>query len=178
MANNTNKTYTYTARNSEDLNRVVTFTLYDGHMRVGLTGLLDQVQAVAGSEERSDELKRQAAIQVRPALLKIKEGLSGPIKVGDVDAKLNGDRLKVIMWPRLRGLRLAPVRINMGGIDNPDAAESFVDELEKRKETTDTRSFFGPLDYWFGWAGLLLLIGLFIRRTKNNNSSDETDETE
>lgn len=167
-----NKTYTYTARNVEDLDKVVTFTLYNGHMRVGLSGLLDQVQAVAGSEERPDEIRRQAAIQARPALLKIKEGLSGPINVGDVNARLNGDRLRVTLWPRMRGLRLAPVRINMGQIDNPDAAESFVDELEKRKETTDARSFFGPLDYWFGWVGLLLLIGLIIRRPNKNGSSE------
>jgi len=40
--------------------------------------------------------------------------------------------------------------------DNQDAAESLVDELEKRKEAReDTRRFLGPLDYWFGWMGML-----------------------
>ena len=53
--------------------------------------------------------------------------------------------------------------------DNQDAAESLVDELEKRKEAReDTRRFLGPLDYWFGWMGMLLLIGLFIRRPQHS----------
>ena len=169
------KTYTYTARSVDDVNKVVTFTLLNGHMRVGLTGLLDQAQAIASAEEKSEELKRQAVVQARPTLLKIKEEISGPIKIGDVNASLSGDRLKVTMWPRMGGLRVAPVRINMGHVDNPDAAESFVDELEKRKETADARSFFGPLDYWVGWMGLLLLIGLFIRRPKNNGSDDDAE---
>ena len=60
----------------------------------------------------------------------------------------------------------------MGQVDNEEAAEAFVDELEQRKEETKSNAsrFFGPLDYWIGWAGMLLLIGLFIRRPKNNEA--------
>ena len=166
-----NKTYTYTARNTGDFNKVVTFTLYDGHLRVGLSGLMSQVQTVASSAEKSDELKHQAATQAKPALLKIREDISGPVDINDVNARLNGDRFRVTIWPRLGGLRVAPVRINMGRVDNREAAESFVDELEKRKEArTDTRRYLGMLDYWIGWIGLLLAIGLFIRRLKNDNA--------
>lgn len=170
MTNN-HTTYTYTARNVNDINKVVTFTLYDGHMRVGLTGLLDQAHTIASSEEKPDELKHQVSLQAKPALLKLKEGLSGPVNISDVKAKLTGDEFQVTLWPRMGGLRTAPVHIDMGQIDNQDAAEAFVDELEKRKETgTDNRRFFGPLDYWFGWAGLLLLIGFFLRRPRHNES--------
>lgn len=165
------KTYTYTARNIDDPEKVVTFTLYDGHMRVNLTGLLDQAGMVVNSEEKPDELKHQVRLQAKPALLKIKEGISGPIHISDVNAKLEEDQFEVTLWPRLGGLRLAPVQFDMGQVDNEDAAEAFVDELEQRKETESTaKRFFGPLDYWIGWAGLLLLIGLFIRRPKQSGT--------
>jgi len=166
------KTYTYTARNINNPEKVVTFTLYDGHMRVNLTGLLDQANTVASADEKSGELKQQMSIQAKPALLKIKEGVSGPIHISDIKAQMEDDRFKVTLWPRVAGLRLAPVQLNMGEVDNEDAAEAFVDELEERKESTesDARKFFGPLDYWIGWAGLMLLIGLFIRRSKRSNA--------
>ncbi|MFL7871605.1 MAG: hypothetical protein ACK2TV_06860 [Anaerolineales bacterium] len=166
------ETYTYTARNASDPDKVVTFTLYDGHLRVNLTGLLDRVSTVASSEEKSDEIKRQLKLQTRPALLKLKEGISGPIHIGDVKANLEEEQLMVTMWPRVAGLRLAPVRVDMGQIDNEDAAEAFVEELQHRKEEveSDARRFFGPLDYWIGWIGLLLLVGIFIRRPKHNES--------
>ena len=165
-------TYTYTARNANDPNKVVTFTLLDGHMRVNLTGLLDQANTVVSSEEKSGELKRQVSLQAKPALLKLKEGISGPIHVNDVNARMEDDQLQVTLWQRMGGLRLAPVQFDMGHIDNEEAAEAFVDEVEHRKEETesDPSRFFGPLDYWLGWAGLLLLIGLFIRRPKHNEA--------
>jgi hypothetical protein len=101
-------------------------------------------------------------------LLKLKEGISGPVHVNDINAAMDDDRLRVTMWPRVAGLRLAPVQLKMGQVDNEEAAEAFVDELKQRKDMTesDSRKFFGPLDYWIGWAGLMLLIGLFIRRSK------------
>jgi hypothetical protein len=68
------------------------------------------------------------------------------------------------MWQRLGGLRLAPIMFNMGKIDNEAAAEAFVKELEKRKaEEEHAGKFFGPLDYWFGWLGIVFLIGFLIR---------------
>lgn len=166
------KTYTYTARNIYDPDKVVTFTLYDGHMRVNLTGLLDQANTIASSEEKSGELKRQVSLQAKPALLKLKEGLSGPVHISDVNAKMDDDQLQVTLWQRLGGLRLAPVRVDMGRVDNEEAAEAFVDELKQRKGETKSNAskFFGPLDYWIGWAGLLLLIGLFIRRPKSSEA--------
>jgi len=166
------KTYTYTARNINNPDRVATFTLYDGHMRVNLTGLLDQANTVAGSEEKPDELKHQMKLLAKPTLLKLKEGISGPVHVNDINAAIDDDRLRVTLWPRVAGLRLAPVQLKMGQVDNEEAAEAFVDELEQRKETTesDTRKFFGPLDYWIGWAGLMFLIGLLIRRPKHSEA--------
>ena len=52
----------------------------------------------------------------------------------------------------------------MGQIDNVDAAKAFEEELIRRKESAShIGKFFGPLDYWIGWAGLVLLVGVLIR---------------
>jgi len=167
-----NKTYTYTARNTENPDKVVTFTLDDERMRVNMTDLLDETQTVISSESKPKELMRQAKSKVSPAFLKLREKISGPVHISDVNARLSGDRFLVRVWPRLAGLRLLPVGINMGQVDNEDAAEAFVDELESRKETEPAaKKFFGPFDYWFGWAGLMLLVGLFIRRFRFREQS-------
>ena len=39
-------TYTYTARNAEDIREVVTFTLYDHHMSVGLGAPIENIEAL------------------------------------------------------------------------------------------------------------------------------------
>lgn len=166
------KTYTYTARNAENPDKVVTFTLDDESMRVNLTDLLDDTQRLMSAKSKPRELVRQAKSKVMPALMKLREKVMGPVHVSDVNASLNEDRFRIRMWPRLAGLRLLPVRINMGQVDNEDAAEAFVGELEYRKETEPAaRKFFGPFDYWFGWAGLMLLAGLFIRRFRSQEQS-------
>jgi hypothetical protein len=166
------KTYTYTARNAEDPDKVVTFTLDEERMRVNLTDLLEDTQRVMSSDSKPRELVRQAKSKLMPVLMKLRERLMGPVHVSDVNASLNADRFRVRIWPRLAGLRLLPIRINMGQVDNEDAAEAFVDELEVRKEEEpEVRKFFGPFDYWFGWAGLLLLAGLFIRRYQQRESA-------
>ena len=106
-------------------------------------------------------------MQAKPALLKLRESISGPLHIDDVIVRMNDGHLRITLWQRMGGLRLAPVRLDMGKVDNVEAAEAFVDELEHRqKETRSNASrFFGPLDYWIGWAGLFLLVGLFIRRS-------------
>lgn len=163
------KTYTYTARNVDNPDKVVTFTLDDERLRVNLTDLLDRVPTVAGSGSKPKELMHQVKTKTKPVVLKFREKMFGSVHISDVNVRLKDDKFLVRMWPRVAGLRLAPVGINMGEVDNEDAAEAFVEELEYRKETeTAAKKFVGPLDYWFGWAGLMLLTGLFIRRFRQN----------
>lgn len=154
-------TYTYTARNAYDPEKVVTFTLYDGHLRVNLTGLLEDLGKVTAAEDKTEEAKHQIRTQAGPTALKLVENLSGPIHVQDARASLDEEeRLRVFAWKRLGGLRLAPIVVNAGRVDNPEAAEAFVEELETRSASTEpVNRFIGPLDYWIGWAGML--IGLF-----------------
>ncbi|MBN2501758.1 MAG: hypothetical protein JXB38_13335 [Anaerolineales bacterium] len=172
MAENYENTYTYTARNVHNPNKVVTFTLINEHMRVNLTGLLDQVKQVGTAEEKSGEIKQQISTQAKPAAMKLLENVSGPVHVGDVNLHLVGDEFKVTFWQRAANLRLAPVRLNMGQIDNVDAAKAFEEEFMRRKESAShIGKFFGPLDYWFGWVGLLLLVGVLIRWPGKRNKT-------
>jgi hypothetical protein len=172
--NQNHKTYTYTARNADDPDKVVTFTLDEERLRVNLTDLVDETPSVITSESKPKELMHLIKSKVKPVSMKFKERVFGPVHISDVDAKLKEDKFLVRMWPRLAGLRLAPVKIDMGQVDNEDAAEAFVGELEQRKETGPAaKKFVGPLDYWFGWAGLMLLTGLFIRMYRQKAAGGE-----
>jgi hypothetical protein len=162
------ETYTYTARSAIDPGKVVTFTLYNNHMRVNLTGFMEQASQVAGAEQKPEAIKQQITTQAKPAVVKIVENLSGPVHISDVDAHMEDEQLKVVLWQRTAGLRLAPVQFNMRRVDNLEAAEAFVDEVQERKsEAPSEGKFWGPLDYWAGWAGLLLVVGIFFRWRKN-----------
>jgi hypothetical protein len=136
-------------------------------MRVNLTGVLENLSKVAGAEERREAAKEQLKPQLEPATMKIIESISGPIHMSDVDVQLDGtggDSLSVTAWKRVGGLRLAPVSIKIGQIDNPEAAEAFVEEVDTRKEdSSHIGKFFGPLDYWFGWLGIGILMFLLLR---------------
>jgi len=158
-------TYTYTARNTSDPTKVMTFTLYDHHMGVNLTGILDQARVVVGTdaEEKPAEIKNQLSYQAKPAAMKFVEYFSGPAHVSDVNAYLADENLKVTLWQRLGGLRLAPIQFDMGKIDNVESADAFVDELEQRKKSASyAGKFSGFLDYRVGWISLLLVGGIFL----------------
>ena len=54
--------------------------------------------------------------------------------------------------------------IDIGRLDNLPAAEVFVAELKSQQEAaTHAGKFFGPLDYWIGWAALLFEVVLPFR---------------
>ena len=157
-------TYTYTARNVENPNRMVTFTLSDDHLRVDPTGVLEKVERIVEAEDNQGEIQAQIESQLSPGMVKVVERLTGPIHVGDVHAELDENRLRVSMWNRLLGLRLAPVKMDMGQVDNPEAAQAFVEELEERQvEVEEPGKFGGPLDYWLGWIGMVLGVVLLFR---------------
>lgn len=157
-------TYTYTARSAEDPDRVVTFTLANGHMMLNLTGVEDRLSDLATAEEKVATVKEQMKKQATPSLMKGLEQLSGPVHVRDVAADLDEEKLTVRAWQRAGGLRLAPMVIGVDRVDNVEAAEAFVDELDARQQSAQSAGkFAGPLDYWFGWVALLLALIVLIR---------------
>lgn len=158
------ETYTYTARNADDPDRMVTFTLANGHVHLNLSGVMEQVSKISAADEKGAEAREQLQKQMQPAAMKVAETLSGPIEVGDVEAHLDGERLKLWAWQRVGGLRLAPMAVKIGRVDNVEAAEAFVEELDERKTSAaHAGKFFGPLDYWLGWAALLVAVIALLR---------------
>ena len=157
-------TYTYTARSARDPDRVVTFTLANGHMMLNLTGVMEQVSEVLTAEEKAATVKEQVKKQVKPSVMKGLEQLSGPVHIRDVAADLKDEKLVVRAWQRAGGLRLAPMVIGIDRVDNVEAARAFVQELDARQETAESAGkFAGPLDYWFGWAALVLALIVLLR---------------
>jgi hypothetical protein len=167
-------TYTYTARSIENPQQVVTLTLQDHHMSVGLGARLEQIEVVLQEEDAGEERGQgsQARLWLKPLAVSLLERSVGPFRVADVDATAEEDRLRVSAWYRAAGLALAPITLVNGSVDNPPAAQAFVKELDERKsQVTGAFSLLNVLDYWFTWilAGALML-GLFqIWRRKDDS---------
>lgn len=171
-------TYTYTARDATNPDKVITLTIVDDHVQVHLTGILDSAGELLQSEERRSEAGRQLAVQAAPAAFKLAEGISGPVQINDLHASLKEDHLTITAWRRAGGLRLAPLRISIEEVDNPAAAQAFINELEARQDQAEHPGrFAGPLDYWLGWAGVALAVGaLLIWPRKSGNGHTASDE--
>lgn len=154
-------TYTYTARNAEDIREVVTFTLYDHHMSVDLGAQMENIETALESEANGEERMALHQPLVKPVAAALIERGLRPFNVSDVDADVEDERLRVRAWIRAGGLRLAPIRFRMGRVDNPKATQAFVEELEQRKASVARSSRVPPwLDYWASWLLLSSLVSL------------------
>lgn len=164
-------TYTFTARNKENPNRVMTFTIFEDYLKVNLTGLVDQVSEVVEDEDRQTAVKDFLTTQTGTALYKAVERLSGPVHVNDVKPFFEDGQFKLTFWKRAIGLRFAPITLSMGDVDNPEAADQFIDKLLDRQKQAETPGFFsGPLDYWATWIGLLIGLVVLIKWPKKDKS--------
>lgn len=149
------ETYTFTARSAVDPSRVVTLTLHDHRLSVGTGPPLEQVERAVAEEERESEEAPPAAGRpwLRPLAVSLLQRGTQPFPVEDVFAQIKVDQLSVKAWYRARGLRLIPVTLIDGQVDNPEAALAFVEELNSRKsEVRLTFGFLELLDYWATWA--------------------------
>jgi hypothetical protein len=165
-------TYTYTARNKDNPNRVMTFTIFEDYLKVNLTGLIDQVSEVVQEEEKGEAVKDFLSTQSESAIYKAVERLSGPVHVNDVTPFFEEGQFTLTFWKRLAGLRLAPIVLSMGDVDNPDAADKFIDTLLERQKKSEEPGFFsGPLDYWATWLGLVAGLIILIKWPRKDKSS-------
>jgi hypothetical protein len=181
-------TYTYTARSANDPRKVVTFTLFNDRMAIDVAALMEQVErAVAargnGAEaedegERTEKAKKAKKVEkvggaelaaparpwLTPGAASLLERATEPIHLSDVQAESPDGGLRLTAWVRANNLRLAPVLFRMKKVDNPRAAEDFVNEIKRRKEEApSTQRLPGPFDYWFGWAlGGAMAIGALV----------------
>lgn len=164
-------TYTYTARSIEDPEKVVTFTLHDDRMSVDVGAPVEQIArtlAVVAEEVDEEEKetaehaeqhapKKHAKMWLKPLAVSLVERGAGALRITDVDASVHEDHLSVRSWTRLNGLRLAPITLMAGRIDNPVAATAFVDEVNARKKAfARGLPFFNFLNYWVTWVGAAL----------------------
>lgn len=168
-------TYTFTARSAYDPKRMAIFTLQDGHLFVDFGGaLLEQMEPESPAREEGEE--RLPAI-LKPTSGWLLQQLLRPFRVADVYARAEEDGgFKVTAWLRANGLRSVPAILQWKQVDNPEAAHSFVAELNERKKSAETRGRFpGLLDYWATWitAGFALVI--FAWQTARRISRDENE---
>jgi hypothetical protein len=166
-------TYTYTARNKDNPDRVMTFTIFDNYLRVNLTGLIDQVSDVVEEDDRKDAIKDFLTTQSGSAVYKAVERFSGPVHVNDVSPDYEEGQFKLTFWKRVAGLRFAPITLSMGDVDNPEAAGQFIDVLMERQDKAEAPGFFsGPLDYWATWIGILIGIIVLIKWPRKKKSEE------
>jgi hypothetical protein len=168
-------TYTYTARNIDKPNRVMTFTIFEDYLKVNLTGLIDQVSDVIADEDNQAAVKEFLTTQSGTAIYKAVERLSGPVHINDVSSYYEDGQFKLTFWKRVAGLRFAPIVLSMGNVDNPEAAGQFIDTLMDRQNQADTPGLFaGPLDYWATW--IVMLIGVIALIKWPRKQKSETKE--
>ncbi|MDY6867458.1 MAG: hypothetical protein SVT56_06075 [Chloroflexota bacterium] len=164
-------TYTYTARNKADPDQVMTFTIIDNHIKVNLTGLVDQVSDAVKEEDRKTAINNFLSTQSGSAIYKAVERISGLVHINDVSPHFEEGQFKLTFWKRIAGLRFAPITLAMGSVDNPEAAAQFIDTLLDRQEQVEEPGFFsGPLDYWATWITLLVGAIILIKWPRKNKS--------
>jgi hypothetical protein len=165
------KTYTYTARSADNPEQVVTFTFYNHHLLVDVGVLVEHVERAlqARQAEEDEEVEYHIQPWLKPMAISAIERGTHPFNVADVYADVDEKRLLVTAWVRAGGLRLAPVTFNMAHVDNVDAAQAFVKQLEVRKADSGYPGRFpGLLDYWATWAvgafSTVVLLGAWLRK--------------
>jgi hypothetical protein len=153
-------TYTYTARSANDPRKLVTFTLHDDSMSVDMAALLEQIERTVAAQEDGAEDEDEGTgetVEARPWLTpgaaSLLERATDAFHLSDVVAESPDNGLRVTAWVRANNLRLAPLLFRMKEVDNPKAADDFVDEIKRRKkEAPSAKRLPGPFDYWVGWA--------------------------
>jgi len=170
-------TYTYTARDIDNPEKVITFTLHDQWLTVDVGAPVEQMEHVLSAlqsdeAEYAEEQEKEApetpsSLWLKPLALSLIQRGSKPFRVVDLSATADEERLSIRSWTRLGGLRISPVTLMNSRVDNPDAAQAFVAELNRRKEAlTNKPALFNLLNYWATWivAGVALVTSFFFWR--------------
>jgi hypothetical protein len=166
------RTYTYTARSAEDPARIVTFTLHDHRMSVGLGVPVEQIARLLPSDKEDKGIQdgEKPRLWLKPLGLVLLERRTHPFRILDVSAEMAEDRLRVRAWVRPGGLALLPITLLSGPIDNVEAAQSFVAEVEQRKaKAAGLFGFLRFLDYWLTWLGLLVFFAALFQMRRQSD---------
>jgi len=167
-------TYTYTARSVKDINKAIILTISEDKLMIDLAGLFDKVSELSSGGDRGEIIKDVLSSQSETVLLKVMEKLSEPVHLKDVSVDFEDEDLNIIFWKRLGGLRLAPIVISMGEVDNPEATLAFIETVRSRQATLEKPGMFqGPLDYWATWGLMAIGTLVFISRLKKRDRKKE-----
>ena len=174
-------TYTYTARSVDNPERVVTFTLHDRQMSIGVGAPLEQIEAaiakVTGDEDATEA--EEAQLWLKPLAVALVERGTGPFDIADIDAEVEDDVLTIRGWVRVAGLRGGAITLMGGRVDNPVAAQAFVDEVHTRKQ--ELAGTVLPFDYWLTWLGMftsLVILFVFWRRRAARSRQEPAEQNE
>lgn len=171
-------TFTYTARSTNDPNKMAMFTLHNGNVSVDMGNALMERVGEAHDTFSDEETDSNLTTWIRPAATGAIQKLAKPVPLADFDAEMSEDGgLRATAWLRAGGLRLAPIMMTWSEVDNPEGAQAFVTELRNRKESVQHKPTQpSPLDYWLSWIaiGFVVTIALpilFIRQWQKRRSS-------
>ncbi|HHX45164.1 MAG TPA: hypothetical protein GX714_14430 [Chloroflexi bacterium] len=148
-------TYTYIARSADDPRRAAILTLH-GH-RVSIEpaaapGYYLMAERMGGRQGTFGRFRRMMPWMMPAGISAMERLLHQDFRVSDLMVRTKDEGLSVSAWVRLGGLRLLPVTMTWNRVDNPDAAQAFVQEVDRRRRQAGAhRGLPGPLDYWASW---------------------------
>ncbi|NDJ52141.1 MAG: hypothetical protein GYB68_03535 [Chloroflexi bacterium] len=153
-------TYTYTARSSIQPSNVLTFTVQGDRLAVDLGAPLERVgDTVAGEATWQQSLTSM----VKPAATWLMNQGFETFHLSDVEPNLQSGRLRLRLWLRAGGLRTVPINFVFSEVDNPAAAQAFVDEVRRQRRTMQSPGpMKGLLDYWVTWLVALIAAAFLI----------------
>lgn len=158
-------TYTYTARSARHPDHLATFTLTDHQVIIDPGTSLQEVEQKLATVVEAESKRAAVARLFKPAAIWAAQRAAQPFAIDDITVKAKDDSLRVRAWARAGGLRLAPATLAWKHVDNSEAAEQFVAEVEARKaEAEHPGKLPGPMDYWLAWfaAALALMLGIAV----------------
>lgn len=169
-------TFTYTARSTQNPEKMAMFTLHNGSVSVQLGNALME-QAEEAYESFRDEDDTPLTTWIKPLATGSLQRFLEPIPLEDFDADLKDKALQTTAWIRAGGLRLMPVMMTWQDVDNPDGANAFVNELQERKDAIASTGTLPDLfDYWASWMviGLMTIaLPIMLMRQLNKRRSSE-----
>jgi hypothetical protein len=158
-------TYTYTACSARNPDHMATFTITDHQVVIDPGTSLQEVEQKLATVVEAESKRAAVARLFKPAAIWAVQRAAQPFAIDDVTVKAKDDSLRVRAWTRAGGLRLAPAILTWKSVDNSEAAEQFVAEVEARRaEATHPGKLPGPMDYWLTWlaGALALLLGVAV----------------
>jgi hypothetical protein len=174
-------TLTFTARETENPEKVATFTLQNGDVAVQLgNAMLTQVVDTSESKTEQSEEDVNLVDWTKAAAVGAAQKALHTMPIYDFDADLNDQKFHTTAWIRTGGLRAVPMSVTWDEVDNPEAARAFVKEVNERKKMApQVNKMPSILDYWASWivvsvSGLVFMVTM-LRLLKRFQSDDKIE---